>query len=160
MTDHLLPLPSEVGSHPAGRRRRFRRSSHLNEDQSPVESPEPTVVRMSTWKATLIALAALVFFFGLALGELALGGVVLHAINPAHHFDVFYVLHQEPVVIALLAVSVIWLLLPHSWAKRVVQPANQEQPTRDGASNVIAVADCAEHEPSHLPSSPQGVPMA
>ena len=143
MTDHLLPFPSELNAQ--------------TEVESPVESPEPTVVRMSAWKSTLIALASLVGFLGVVLGVMALGGAVIHALVPSHQFDVFYALHKEFVVIALLVVSVIWLIPPHPWSEKVVQPADQDQATGDG--NALALSDAACRAASPLPSSPRGVPM-
>lgn len=81
---------------------------------------EPTpAVRMPRWKGALIALASLVFVYGLALGVLTAGGAVFHAVDPSRHVDPFAALHNHWVVGALIAIGILWLLPPYPWAKRL-----------------------------------------
>ena len=93
-----------------------------------VERTLVAVRRMPVWKSSLLALAGLVFVLGLAWGEMAGVGQLLHALNPARHFDIFYALHQQLVVGSLIGVSLLWLLPPHRWAKRVVEATDREPP--------------------------------
>ena len=56
-------------------------------------------------------------FFGAALGVIPVGDVVLHALVPSRHVDIFAALHSRIVVGILLGLSVLWLLPPYPWAK-------------------------------------------
>lgn len=85
--------------------------------------------RMPLWKSSLVALGGLVLVAGIAFGVLTGVGAILHAVNPAKHFDTFYVLHNEIVVGTLIALSLLWLLPPHPWAKRLIGAAEREPAT-------------------------------
>lgn len=102
---------------------------------------------MSVGKSTLFALVGLAFVLAIAIGTLAASGEVLHLLSPARHFDIYYVLHKQLVVASLLAVSILWLLPPHPWAKALVEEADRGpaqaagEAEGDDSSNVISLAD-------------------
>ena len=56
--------------------------------------------------------------FGLGASPFAIGG--------------FAALHNRWVLGALLGITVLWLLPPHRWAKRVMASGSQEQPAQAG----------------------------
>lgn len=85
--------------------------------------------RMGIGRSTLIALGSLALVAGIAFGVLTGVGAILHAVNPAKHFDTFYVLHNEIVVGTLIALSLLWLLPPHPWAKRLVEKTGRKPAT-------------------------------
>ncbi len=92
------------------------------------EAPGRAEVRLKRWQGFLIALGSLVVIYGLGICVMLLGGVVIHAVKPTRHVDIFAAFHNQWVVGALLGIAVLWLLPPHPWAKRVIAPSSQEQP--------------------------------
>lgn len=105
-------------------------------------------VRLNRWQSALIALGSLILVYGVAFGVTAIGGVALHAFEPARHVDVFASLHNMWVVGVLLGITVLWLLPPHPWAKRVISPESREQPvwTAGGAEGGGDHVDAAQFE--------------
>jgi hypothetical protein len=93
-------------------------------------------VRMPLWKATLIAVVGLACFLGLTLAAMIGMGAVLHVLNPARHFDSYWVLHQQVVVGVLIGLSLLWLLPPHPWAKEVVEVPIRDDPAPRLAQSV------------------------
>lgn len=116
---------------------RLRNERHV-EDQVLVQ-----VRRMPVWQSSLLALGGLVFVLGIALAEMAGIGELLHSLDPARQFDVYYALHSQLVVGSLIGVSLLWLLPPHPWAKRLVEAADREEPAegagegRSGAPGMV-----------------------
>lgn len=101
-------------------------------------TPKPPV-RLSRWQSFGIAVGSLLLVFGFGLGVMLLGGVVIHALKPTRHVDIFTALHNRWVVGALLGITVLWLLPPHPWAKRVIAPLSQEQPVQSaGGAETVA----------------------
>ena len=102
---------------------------------------------MPRWQSFLIALGSLVAVYGLATLVMLGGGAVVHALKPTRHVDIFAALHNAWVVGVLLGITVLWLLPPHPWAKRVVVPSSQEQPaenaggTEDGGWGAFTVQE-------------------
>lgn len=143
----------QAPSAPTGVRRVLlrRRNERTIEEESLVR-----VRVMPVWKSTLVAFAGLFFVLGIALGEMVGVGSILHALNPARQFDIFYALHQQLVVGCLLGVSLLWLLPPHPWAKRVMAATAQEPAQLAGGAgsdgaNVIALSDKEGRVPPHRP---------
>lgn len=99
---------------------------------------EPARVRW--WKGTLFAALLLAAFYAVALGVLVGGGAIVHAVSPKRHMDVFALFHNPLVVAIVLGVSVLFLIPPHPWAKRLFAPDSQKQAaptatrTNDGAT--------------------------
>ena len=119
---------------------------------------------MPVWKSTLLAVLGLVFVLGIAVGEMAAGGAVVHALVPARHFDIFYALHQQYVVGSLIGVSLLWLLPPHPWAKRLVEATDRAVPADrageagvGGPGKVAALAVYQGRDPSPRQEHQQGV---
>ena len=102
-------------------------------------------VRMKRWQSFAIAVGSLVVIYSLGLGVMLAGGVVIHAVQPAKHVDIFAALHNQRVVGIVLGIAVLWLLPPHPWAKRVIALPSQEQPapiaggTEDGGGGASTV---------------------
>ena len=88
--------------------------------------------RLSRWQSFGLAVGSLVLVYGLALVVMLAGGAVLRAVDPARRIDIFAALHHWWVVGVLLGITVLWLLPPHPWAKRVVASGSQEQPAQAG----------------------------
>ena len=88
--------------------------------------------RLSRWQSFGLAVGSLVLVFGLGLVVMLAGGAVIHALKPTRHVDIFASLHNRWVVGALLGITVLWLLPPHPWAKRVMASGSQEQPAQAG----------------------------
>jgi hypothetical protein len=86
------------------------------------------VRRMSAGRATLVALLGLAVVLGTALGAMAGVGALLHALSPDRHFDAYAVLHNEIVVACVAALSVLWLLPPHPWAKELIEVPARDDP--------------------------------
>ena len=110
------------------------------------EVPTKSEVRMPRWQSALIALGTLVLVFGLGILVMLAGGLVIHAVKPTRHVDIFAAFHNQWVVGILLGIAVLWLLPPHPWAKRLVAPSSQEQPvkagrTEDGGGGAFTVQD-------------------
>lgn len=84
------------------------------------------------WKGTLFAFGLLVAFYAIALAVMLVGGSIVHALVPKKKVDVFAALHRMWVVGALLGLSVLWLLPPHPWAKRLLAQEPRERPTTTG----------------------------
>jgi len=82
------------------------------------------------WRSTLLALATLIFVLGIAVAVMLGVGHLLHVLFPAKHFDVFYALHRPVVRWCLIAVSALWLLPPHPWARRLVDAVDRDAPHR------------------------------
>ena len=120
-------------------------------EESAPEAPTPegkssqrSQGRLSRWQSFGLAVGSLVLVFGLGLVVMLAGGAVIHALKPTRHVDIFASLHNRWVVGALLGITVLWLLPPHPWAKRVVASRSQEQPaqagrTEDGGGGVSTV---------------------
>ncbi|MGH9043802.1 MAG: hypothetical protein ACRDVP_03000 [Acidimicrobiales bacterium] len=86
---------------------------------------------MPFWKSSLIGLVLVAFALAVALGEMTAIGELVHAFNPAKHFDIYYALHQRIVVAGLVGVSLLWILALHPWAKGLVDPAQQDEPRHE-----------------------------
>jgi hypothetical protein len=86
------------------------------------------VARRPLWQSFGIAVGSLVLVYGLGLLVMLAGGVVIHAFNPTKRIDIFAALHNQWVVGILLGITVLWLLPPYPWGKRVIAPLSQEQP--------------------------------
>ena len=82
--------------------------------------------RLSRRQGFLLAAGSLVLVYGLALGVMLAGGVIIHAVSPTRHMDILVALHHWWVVGPLLGIAVLWLLPPHPWAKRVVASRSPE----------------------------------
>lgn len=122
---------------PTGRRGVRHALLRRRNERTMGEQPLVRVRTMPVWKSTLIAFGGLFFVLGLALAEMTGIGSILHALNPARHFDIFYALHQQLVVGSLIGVSLLWLLPPHPWAKRLVEATDRDQPAdRAGEAGV------------------------
>lgn len=120
-----------------------------------IPSPAPEV-RLKRWQSTLIAFGTLILVYGIAFGVTAIGGVVIHAFDPARHVDIFAALHNMWVVGVLLGITVLWLLPPHPWARRVISPDSREQPAwmAGGAEGGGDRVDAAQFEvPGPEPAS-------
>ena len=89
-------------------------------------------VRLKRWQSFGLAVGSLVLVYGLALAVMLAGGAVLRAVDPARRIDIFAALHHWWVVGVLLGITVLWLLPPHPWAKRIVASGSQEQPAQAG----------------------------
>ena len=103
-------------------------------------------VRLTRRQGFLLALGSLAIIYGLALGVMLLGGVVVHAISPARHIDIFAALHHWWVVGPLLGIAVLWLVPPYPWAKWLVASASREQQTepdetKGGGSDTVPGTD-------------------
>jgi len=123
VSTRVIPLAGVRTPNPLRHALLRRRNERAIEERTLV-----AVRRMPVWKSSLLALAGLVFVLGIALGEMTGVGQLLHALNPARHFDIFFALHQQLVVGSLIGVSLLWLLPPHPWAKRVVEATDREEP--------------------------------
>lgn len=88
------------------------------------------------WERAVVALGSLVVVYGVGFGVLVAGGAIAHAALPSRHVDLFAALHDQWVVGALLGVSVLWLLPPYPWAKRVVTSRSREQPAETAGGSV------------------------
>ena len=86
------------------------------------------VRRMSAGRATLMALLGLAVVIGTALGVMAVVGALLHALSPDRHFDAYAAFHNQIVVACIAALSVLWLLPPHPWAKELVEVPARDDP--------------------------------
>lgn len=106
---------------------------------------ETDQLRLRRWQSALIAIGSLVVIYAVGVGVMLAGGAVIHAIQPAKHVDIFAALHSQWVVGILLGISVLWLLPPHPWAKRVVATGSREEPaqtagrTEDGGDSVATI---------------------
>ena len=89
-------------------------------------------VRVPRWQRFLLAVGSLVLVYGLGAVVMLAGGAVVHAVDPTKRMDIFAALHNRWVVGALLGITVLWLLPPYPWAKRVVASGSQEQPAHAG----------------------------
>lgn len=124
-------------SFPGGPRRSLlgRRSERAVEAHALVR-----VRRMPLWQSSLSALVGLVFVLGVAVGEMAIGGSLIHAfIDPARRFDVFSALHDQLVMGCLMGVSLLWLLPPHPWAKRLVEATDRAGPADSAGKAGVGV---------------------
>lgn len=79
------------------------------------------VERLPLWATTLLAMVSLVFVLGIAGGVMVGAGHLIHVLEPAKRFDVFYLLHESLVEWSLAAACVLWLLPPHRWATRLIE---------------------------------------
>jgi hypothetical protein len=128
---------------------------------------EHALVKVRTiplWRSSLLATAGLVFVVGIALGEMAAGGAIIHALVPQRHFDIYFALHQQLVVGSLIGMSLLWLLPPHPWAKRVAEAADRDQPAEvageagtRGPRKVTALSVYQGRDPPHRPMDSLGV---
>jgi len=128
---------------------------------------EQALVRVRTmpvWKSTLVAFVGLFVVLGIALGEMTGVGAILHAVNPARHFDIYYALHQQLVVGSLIGMSLLWLLPPHPWAKRLVEATDREEPAErageagvGGPGTVAALSLYQGRDPPPRQDAAQGV---
>lgn len=84
--------------------------------KGPSASPASPRTARRTRKLFGLALLALVFVLGVALGTLLLGGLVLHALVPDRVIDIFAALHNHIVLGVLLGLAVLWLSPPYPWA--------------------------------------------
>ena len=122
----------------------------------------PTAGSASTrwWHGTLFAAVLLVAFYGIALAVMLVGGAVIHAVSPRRHVDVFAALHHLLVVGILLGLSVLWLLPPHPWARRLLAPEPAQRSARRGRrarrGGSVGNAAHAYREPSARGPSPSG----
>ena len=112
------------------------------------------------WHGTLFAAVLLLAFYGIALAVMLVGGAVIHAVSPRRHVDVFAALHHLLVVGILLGLSVLWLLPPHPWARRLLAPEPLERSARRGRrarrGGSVGNAAHAYREPSAPGPSPSG----
>ena len=114
------------------------------------------------WQGTLFAALLLVAFYGIAIAAMLVGGAVIHAVSPKRHVDVFAALHHLLVVGILLGLSVLWLLPPHPWARRLLasepreRPARRARRARRGGPVVTTIADHACRGPSTPGPYPRG----
>ena len=130
---------TQVSTDPAG-------GAPTVEPPSEAQAPAATQVRMPRWQSFLIALGSLVAVYGLGILVMLGGGAVVHALKPTRHVDIFAALHNAWVVGVLLGITVLWLVPPYPWGKRVVAPSSQEEPaeagrTEDGGGGASAVQD-------------------
>ncbi|MGH8981244.1 MAG: hypothetical protein ACRDWE_09530, partial [Acidimicrobiales bacterium] len=133
-----------------------------------LESGGAEVRRMPVWQSTLVALGSLVILLGVALAVMIGVGAILHAVNPARNFDVFYVFHNGIVVACLIGVSLLWLLPPHPWAKKLVEATYREEPavaaggaeSGEDALAVLAMEGNREPPPRQGTSEEVGEEMA
>lgn len=72
-----------------------------------------------------MALLMLTYVAAIVLGTLLVGGVVLHALVPKRHIDMFAALHNLVLVGVLLGLVALWLLPPYPWA--APQPSAEPQ---------------------------------
>lgn len=94
---------------------------------------------MPLWKSSALALGSLVFVLAIAFGVMIGAGHLIHVLNPAKRFDIFYALHKGFVRWSLLAVCVLWLLPPHPWATRLVEVTGRDStPERSRGAHVRA----------------------
>lgn len=101
-------------------------------------APERAVVRMSGWQSLLVAFGSLLLVSGLGCGVMLAGGVILHALAPERHINIFAALHNHWVVGVLLGLVLLWLLPPHPWAKRAIATVPEEQPAPAGGTELAA----------------------
>jgi len=120
---HVLDQPVGQDAAPSGLRGLVRRRRAEKELR---HAGMIHVRRMSLWRSKLLAFVGLVVVLGLALGLMAGAGAVVHALVPRFHFDTYAALDNQIVVFCVIGLSILWLLLPHPWAKELV-----EVPTRD-----------------------------
>ena len=74
------------------------------------EAPGRAEVRLKRWQSFAIAVGSLALVYGLGICVMLLGGVVVHAIKPTRHVDIFAAFHNQWVVGALLGIAVLWRL--------------------------------------------------
>lgn len=100
--------------------------------------------RHQTWKQFRQALFGLVCLTGIALGTLLLGGIVLHALVPTRHIDMFAALHNHIVLGVLLGLVALWLLPPYPWS--VLQQSTEPKvPAQSaGETEVDGISDVAD----------------
>ena len=92
-----------------------------------VPAPEE-VTTLGRWQTLLVAVGLLLVLYGVALGSMYALGSLVHVLDPRHHFDILYVFHNRIVVLALIAVAVLWLLPPYPPAIRSLQLRTAGQP--------------------------------
>ena len=92
----------------------------------PSAQPAKAELRPERWQSFGIAVGSLAVISGLGICVMLLGGVVIHAVKPTRHVDIFAAFHNAWVVGVLLGIAVLWLLPPYPWAKRVVAPRPPE----------------------------------
>jgi hypothetical protein len=116
-------------------------------------------VELRWWQGTLLSALALTAIYGVAVGEMAVLGVIIHALNPNKLLNIFTVLHNQWVVGVLLGITVLWLIPPHPWTKRVIAPLSPEQPagiavgeTDGGGGSITALSEYQGRGSSHRPS--------
>ncbi|MGH8980133.1 MAG: hypothetical protein ACRDWE_03785 [Acidimicrobiales bacterium] len=137
------------------------RTQHRRADAS--SSSLVYVERMPVRRSTLLAIGSLVFVLGIAFGVMTGLGQLVHVLNPAKHFDIFYALHKEYVVASLIAACLLWLLPPHPWAKRLVKaaPAHArtatEEPRERSLTGVTVLADYQDADALDWPPLAEGV---
>lgn len=106
----------------------FEQVAEVPDASTNAPEPAPVEVRLPRWQSFLIAVGSLVLVFGIGLGVTVAGGAVVHAFDPSRHVNSFAALHNAWVVGILLGITVLWLLPPYPWAKRVVASGSREQP--------------------------------
>lgn len=94
--------------------------------------PQRPPVRLTRWQSFGLAAGSLVLVYGLGILVMLGGGAVVHALKPTRHVDIFAALHNAWVVGVLLGITVLWLVPPYPWGKRVVAPSSPEQPAEAG----------------------------
>lgn len=130
------------------------------------KSPEPPRTPRRTRKQFGVALLTLAYVAAIVLGTLLVGGIVLHALVPSRHIDMFAALHNLVVVGVLLGLVALWLLPPYPWAapQPSTEPQEPAQPageTEGGDTNVTDLSQSVSGRfPSHRPMGAGGGGLA
>ena len=105
---------------------------------APTETPSTPAAtgraEVPWWKGTLFAALLLAAFYAVALGVMAIGGVIVHALKPTRQVDAFSLFHNMLVVGIVAGLSVLWLLPPHPWAKWILAPGGRNRPPQPGGT--------------------------
>lgn len=119
----------------------------LPAERERAKAAKPPRARRRTWKQFGVALGALAYVFGVALGTLLLGGLVVHALLPHRRIDMFAALHNHIVLGVLLGLGALWLLPPYPWAKPPPPTENREPAQSAGETEAggAIVADLSQY---------------